>query len=59
MRKYDIADITNFYQTDVLENHFVHYNCVNDDMGKIYQDFLQYLSEVKMLRNAYMNSIGE
>lgn len=59
MRKYDIADITNFYQTDVLEDNFVHYNCVNDDMGKIYQDFLQYLSEVKMLRNAYLNNIGE
>ena len=59
MRKYDIADRTNFYQTDVLEDNFVHYNCVNDDMGKIYQDFLQYLSEVKMLRNAYLNNVGE
>lgn len=59
MRQYDIADITNFYQTDVLEDNFVHYNCVNNDMGKIYQDFLQYLSEVKMLRNSYLNSIGE
>lgn len=59
MRKYNIADITNFYQTDVLEDNFVHYNCVNDDMGKIYQDFLQYLSEVKMLRNSYLNGIGE
>ena len=59
MRKYDIADITNFYQTDVLEGNFVHYNCVNNDMGKIYQDFLQYLSEVKILRNSYLNSIGE
>lgn len=59
MRKYDIADITNFYQTDVLEDNFVHYDCVNNDMGKIYQDFLQYLSEVKMLRNSYLNSFGE
>ena len=59
MRKYDIADITNFYQTDVLEDNFVHYNCVNNDMGIIYQDFLQYLSEVKMLRNSYLNNIGE
>ena len=59
MRKYNIADITNFYQTDVLEDNFVHYNCVNNDMGKIYQDFLQYLSEVKMLRNSYLNGIGE
>lgn len=59
MRKYNIADITNFYQTEVLKDNFVHYNCVNDDMGKIYQDFLQYLSEVKMLRNSYLNGIGE
>lgn len=59
MRKYDIADQTNFYQTDALEDDFVQYHCVNDDMGKIYQDFLQYLSEVKMLRNSYLNNIGE
>ena len=59
MRQYDIADITNFYQTDMLEGNFIHYNCVNEDMGKIYQDFLQYLSEVKMLRNSYLNIIGE
>lgn len=59
MRKYNIAKITNFYQTEVLEDNFVHYNCVNNDMGKIYQDFLQYLSEVKMLRNSYLNGIGE
>ena len=59
MRKYDISEITNFYQTDVLEDNFVHYNCVNNDMGKIYQDFLQYLSEVKMLRNIFLNNIGE
>lgn len=24
------------------------------NMGKIYEDFLKYLSEVKMLRNCYM-----
>lgn len=59
MRKYDVAEITNFYQTDVLEDSFVHYNCVNNDMGIIYQDFLQYLSEVKMLRNSYLNYLGE
>ena len=59
MRKYNIADITNFYQTDISEDNFVRYNCVNNDMGKIYQDFLQYLSEVKMLRNSYLNNIGE
>ena len=55
MRKYGMADKTNFYQTDVVEDDFVQYHCVNDDMGKIYQDFLQYLSEAKMLRNMYMH----
>lgn len=59
MRKYDMADKTSFYQTDVVEDGFVQYHCVNDDMGKIYQDFLQYLSEAKMLRNMYLNYIEE
>lgn len=59
MRKYEITEKTNFYQTDVLEDGFVQYHCVNDDMGIIYQDFLQYLSEVKMLRNKYLTDIEE
>lgn len=53
MRKYDIISKTNFYQTECLDDGFVEYNCVNDDMGIIYSDFVQYLSEVKMLRNKY------
>lgn len=59
MRKYEIAEQTNFYQTDVLEDGFVQYHCVNDDIGIIYQDFLRYLSEVKMLRNKYLTDIEE
>lgn len=59
MRKYDISDVTNFYQTEMLEDNFVNYKCVNDNMETIYQDFLQYLSEVKMLRNEYLHGIGE
>ncbi len=59
MRKYKIADRTNFYQTQIVEDGFVQYHCVNDDMGIIYQDFLQYLSEVKMLRNKYLTDIEE
>ena len=58
-RSYEIAEKTNFYQTDVLKDGFVQYHCVNDDMGMIYQDFLQYLSEVKMLRNKYLTDIEE
>ena len=59
MRKYGMAEKTNFYQTDIVEDGFVQYHCVNDDMGKIYQDFLQYLSEAKMLRSKYLYDIGE
>ena len=61
MRKYKLANKSNFYQTDTLEDGFVHYSCVNDDMGKIYQDFTQYLSEMKMLRQLWINAnhIGE
>lgn len=59
MRKYDISDKTNFYQTDKRDDGFVQYRCVNHDMGKIYDDFLQYLSEVKMLRNHYLHGLEE
>lgn len=59
MREYDMADKTNFYQTDFLDDGFVQYQCVNDDMGKIYQDFVQYLSEMKILRNRYLSGSGE
>ena len=59
MRKYDISEKTNFYQTDIVENGFVQYHCVNDNMGKIYEDFLKYLSEVKMLRNEYLTNTEE
>ena len=54
MRKYSINDLANFYQTDTLEDGFVRYRCVNDDVGLIYDDFLQYLSEMKILRNQYL-----
>lgn len=55
MRKYKLEEKSNFYQTEILEDGFVQYNCMDDDMGKIYEDFLKYLSEVKMLRNYYMH----
>lgn len=59
MRKHEINDKTNFYQTEMLHDGFVQYQCVNDDLGKIYQDFLQYLSEVKVLRNKYAHGIED
>lgn len=54
MRKYKINAKCNFYQTEYLEDNFVNYKCVNEDMGQIYSDFMEYLSEVKMLRNKYI-----
>jgi len=59
MRKYHINDQTNFYQTDTMDNGFVQYHCVNDDMGRIYDDFLRYLSEMKALRSQYLYGGGE
>lgn len=59
MRKYDLSEQTNFYQTNFLEDGFVQYQCVNDNMDVIYRDFLQYLSEVKILRNECIRSNGD
>ena len=54
MRKYEINQQTNFYQTDVIEDGFVQYRCVNENIELIYDDFLQYLSEMKVLREQYL-----
>lgn len=59
MRKYKINDKTNFYQTRLLDDGFAEYVNVNDNMGLIYSDFVQYLTEVKMLRNKYMHDWSE
>lgn len=59
MRKHGITEKTNFYQTKLLSDGFVEYQCVNDDMGRIYADFMQSLSEVKVLRNQYVHGQGE
>lgn len=53
MRKYKINDKTNFYQTRFTADDFAEYINVNDDMGLIYSDFVQYLTEVKLLRDMY------
>lgn len=55
MRKYGIEDQTNFYQTTFKDNHMVDYVCMNDDLGKIYDSFLEHLSRVKELRDRYIN----
>lgn len=54
MRKYEIQDQTNFYQTNSVESGLVEYICVNNDISSIYADFLQYLSDVKVLRDRYL-----
>ena len=54
MRKHEIQDKTNFYQTNSIDNGFVEYSCVNDDISSIYADFLQYLSDVKVLRDKFL-----
>lgn len=54
MRKHGIQDKTNFYQTTSTGDGFVEYRCVNDDISSIYADFLQYLSDVKVLRDKYL-----
>ena len=53
MRKYEINDVSNFYHTRKAENGFATYECVNDDMEAIYEDFLDYFADVKVLRDRY------
>ena len=57
MRKYDITDLCNFYQTEQIDNsHFVSYKCVNDSLNLIYEDFVTYLSDVKLMRDQYLRN---
>ena len=57
MRKYQIENLCQFYQTEHLEDGmFVNYRCVNDSLGDIYEDFVKYLSDVKMLRNDFLTN---
>lgn len=54
MRKYKAMDICNFYQTKQIKgSQFVNYKCVNDSLEVIYEDFVTYLSDMKMLRDDY------
>lgn len=55
MRKYGMDEKCNFYKTEYLEHEpFVAYKCVNDSLDEIYGDFVQYLTDVKQLRNMYV-----
>lgn len=56
MRKYNITSLCNFYQTESVDGGpFVSYRCVNDSLHLIYEDFVKYLSDVKLLRNKYLS----
>ncbi len=55
MRKYKITEKTNFYKANSNENGLVRYDCVNENLDVIYQDFVQYLSEMKVVRDSYLN----
>ena len=59
MRKYKIEDKTNFYKTDFVNDNTVDYICANDDINLIYEEFLHYLSEVKILRNECLRNSGD
>lgn len=53
MRKYKINDERcNFYQTKHIDD-MVEYECVNNDLGKIYADHVEYLSDMKLLRDSF------
>ena len=55
MRKYEAVNICNFYQTShINDSAFVNYRCVNDSLEDIYEDFVTYLSDMKMLRDSYL-----
>lgn len=59
MRKYGIEEQTSFYKTEAMENGYVNYTCLDDDLNLIYQDFLQYFSEAKVLRDRYLRKDGD
>lgn len=53
MRKYELYEVSHFYQTKKTRAGFVDYECVDNNMDVIYQDFLKYFSEMKYLRSEY------
>lgn len=54
MRKHEIVDLCNFYQTEHREDgYLVNYKCVNGSLNNIYKDFVTYLTDVKMLRDEF------
>lgn len=54
MRKHEINESINFYQTSKLDNGAVEYECVNDDLSHIYKEFTESYCEVLDERNLYV-----
>jgi predicted ATPase len=54
MRKHGILQKTNFYQAQALSDGTIEHKCVNDDISAIYANFVEYLTEVKVLRDKYL-----
>ena len=53
MRKHEINEQCNFYHAEQMENGMVTHKCVNEHMELIYQDFVTYFADMKVLRDRY------
>lgn len=53
IRKYKILDKTNFYQTKYLQDGMVDYEFIKDELENMYSEFMDYISELKTLRDKY------
>lgn len=56
MKKYDFMDKTNFYQTEIMDDGFVRYDLVNENMEKIYEEFYAPFSKMKQLRDGVLRN---
>lgn len=51
-KKYKITDKTDFYSTQIKQNHFVSYEKLTNQKEKIYEDFAQWFSKMKRLHDS-------
>lgn len=52
-KNYEITDVTNYYQTNMMPSKMVNYVCINNQHELLYSDFLRYFSKVKELNDKY------
>lgn len=57
MKKYDFMDKSNFYQTKTMDDDFVRYDLVNENMEKIYEEFYAPFSKMKQLRDGVLKNV--